>query len=148
MPSLSFPILTLYDPPIHVTAYTQNFRVVCFGRDLELLRTRIQVLARTYDVVEVSSVDELEALAAEPAFDLVLLCHTLSPEECRASAELTQQRWPQAKVMVLITGASSARYEKADAVVMSIQGPAVLLQSIHQLMMRNDPSQMVSRMTN
>ncbi len=116
-----------------MSIFSSKPRVVCFGRDLELLRTRVQVLSRRYDAVEVASVDQLAALPAEPAFDLVLLCHSLSREECRASAEIAEQCWPQAKVMVLTAGGSEALYERADAVVASIQGPVVLLQAIDRL---------------
>lgn len=112
-------------------------RVLCFGRDLDLLRTRTQVLARKYDAVELSDVDELECLPAEPAFDLVLLCHSVSLEDCRTSAEIVRDRWPQAKVMALTTGASRVPYGEADAVIMSLQGPVVLLRAIDLLMQQS-----------
>lgn len=114
-------------------------RVLCFGRDLQLLRTRLQVLARAYDAVEVSSVADLEALPAEPAFALVLFCHTVSPEESQTSAAIIEWRWPHAKIMALTSGISGIPYERADAVVLSNQGPAVLLQAMDQLIRRSTP---------
>ena len=114
----------------------QKARVVCLGRDPQLLRTRLQVLVKTYDAVEVSSVEELGELPAEPAFDLVLLCHSLSWEECRASVQIAEQRWPEAKILALTTGGFQTPYERADAVVASLQGPVVLLKAIDQLIQR------------
>lgn len=111
-------------------------RVICCGLDLQLLRTRTQVLTRTYDAVEVSSVAELEALPAEPPFQLVLFCHTLSLDQSEAFAATAQRRWPQAKIMALTSGVSGAPYEQADAFVTSAQGPAVLLKAIDLLIRR------------
>lgn len=111
-------------------------RVVCLGRDLQLLRTRVQVLARSYDAVEVNSVQELGDLPAEPPFELVLFCHSLSREECCAAAEIVQRCWPKAKILALTKGGSEVPYERADAVVVSIQGPVVLLKAIDQLIHR------------
>lgn len=129
----------VYDPGIQVTYPTLKSRVLCFGRDLQLLRTRLQVLARAYDAVEVSSIEELETLPTEPTFQLVLLCHTLSSVESQASAAIIQQRWPHAKIMALTSGVSGAPYEQADAIVLSAQGPVVLLQAIDRLICRSSP---------
>ena len=117
-------------------ALSQKPRVLCFGRDLQLLSTRLLVLTRSYDAVEVSSVEQLEDLPAEPPFELVLFCHSLSPKECCAAAEIVQRRWPATKILALTTAGSEAPYEAADAVVVSIQGPAVLLKAIDQLIHR------------
>ena len=67
-------------------------RVVCFGRDLELLRdAHAGFWPEAYDAVEVTSVDQLAALPAEPAFDVVSpLSIALCREECRASAEIAK----------------------------------------------------------
>ncbi len=115
---------------------SQKARVVCLGRDLQLLRTRLQVLVKRYDAVEVSSVEQLGELPAEPAFDLVLLCHSLSREDCRASVEIAEQRWPEAKILALTTGGFQTPYERADAVVAGLHGPVVLLKAIDQLIQR------------
>ena len=111
-------------------------RVVCSGRDLPLLRTRLQVLVKSYDAIEVSSVRQLAELPGEPAIDLVLLCHSLSPEECSASAEIVRERWPAAKMLALTTGGFRTPYERADAVVLGLQGPVVLLQAMDRLIGR------------
>jgi hypothetical protein len=116
-----------------MTFADRNSRVVCAGHDEVLLRTRQMVLASRYQAVTVLGVEQLRALPAEEMFDVVLLCHTLSAEECRRVTEIARTRWPGAKVMAIATEQMGC-VAFADQAVQALEGPRVLFRAIDQLL--------------
>ena len=107
--------------------------ILCFGRNPVLLATRCAVLAKQYRVVSVESLQEVaEVTSAEP-FDVVLLCHTLSPEECRVSREIVHHRWPGAKLLALTSGGPGCKDSQTDRDLSSLEGPRALLRAVHDL---------------
>jgi|SRR5579863_6177813 len=107
-------------------------RVLCFSRDPLLLKTREQVLSTRYEGVAVSSVEELKALDTDEGFDVVLLCHTLSVDECELSAQVVRVRWPHAKIVAMSLEQGGC-FEAADRIVRGLDGPGLLLNTIDQL---------------
>src|SRR5436305_3833568 len=95
-------------------------RVLCVSHDELLLETRQLVLASRYQAVSVRGIEEMEAL--DENFDAVLLCHTLSAEECGRATKIAQRRWPKAK-MVAISTAEMSCVSFADQVVWAQDGP-------------------------
>ena len=112
-------------------------RVLCFSRDPQLLKTRGMVLATSYEPVMIGSLAELQALAGGPAFDVVVLCHTLSPQECQRSTSIVRRQWPRAKILALSADHESCR-EQVDEVVECMAGPRLLLKTIDRLLQRGN----------
>ncbi|HEY0784951.1 MAG TPA: hypothetical protein VGD62_03710 [Acidobacteriaceae bacterium] len=112
---------------------SQRLRVLCFSRDPRLLRTRGLVLETCYAAVCVGSLEEMEALPQAQAFDLVLLCHSLSANECDRSASLARERWPAAKIVAIATPESTCSYH-LDEVVAGLDGPAVLMSTLEHVL--------------
>jgi hypothetical protein len=109
-------------------------RVLCISRDSHLMRTRQLVLATQYEVVSVDSIEGIEALPTDQDFDLIVLCHSLSSEECDQCVEIASTRWPQAKIVALsVERADCSEY--ADRVVRGMDGPRFLLQTIDRLLL-------------
>ena len=108
--------------------------VLCFSLDPTLLETRKKVLARTYRVTPVSSLEQMRSLTSDAHFDLILLCHTLREKDCAGALEMVQRRWPEAKVMGMATVDRSCSSTDADAEVLGLEGPAVLLRTIDLLL--------------
>jgi hypothetical protein len=73
---------------------SSKFRVVCFGHDLKLLETRQLLLAGRYDAYTANNLPELSELAKQGQVDLLVLCHTLSEEECLIAAEIIRAASP------------------------------------------------------
>ena len=110
----------------------QRLRVLCLSRDQRLLETRGMVLAKHYDAAIVGSIEEMRALPVVTQFDVVVICHSLLPEECDLSALIAKERWPKAKIVALSIMRPAYR-SFADQVVRGIDGPEILLQAIDRV---------------
>ena len=105
--------------------------VLVFGRDHQLVHTRCLILQRAgYRVWTASSLDEINGLLPQPAMDVMLLCHTLSTEECNKALEVTHERWPQIQTIALVSGSSGCASEPTDAVMNASDGPAKLIKAV------------------
>jgi hypothetical protein len=73
----------------------------------------------------------------------IILCHSLSPAERHLGIEIARVRWPNAKIVTLAAG--SLDYfsgEDSDEVVMSFQGPEVLMDTVAQMLSVGDGHQL------
>jgi DNA-binding response OmpR family regulator len=63
---------------------TNGYRILVYGRDSTLLGTRRMLLASTgFETQTVSSLQQLRSALrdAEPPYELIILCHTVPPDE-------------------------------------------------------------------
>jgi DNA-binding NtrC family response regulator len=105
--------------------------VLVFGRDFQLVHTRSLILQRAgYTVWTASTLDEIKGLLPHPAMDVMVLCHTLSTEECDKALEVTHERWPQIQTIALVSGSSGCASEATDAIMNAIDGPAKLIREV------------------
>jgi DNA-binding NtrC family response regulator len=105
--------------------------VLVFGRDYQLVHTRSLILEKAgFRVRTAASLPDLHQLLAEPTMDVMLLCHSLSTEECDQALALTQQRWPRIHTISLTSGSSGCNSEPIDAVMNAVDGPAKLIQEV------------------
>jgi hypothetical protein len=107
--------------------------VLCLGSDQRLLEIRGRVLATHYGAVSLGNIEELDALPATKQFDVVVLCHSLSSEQCDMATTIVRERWPKAKIVALSREGSSF-LTAADQTIRSLDGPSVLLQAIDGLL--------------
>jgi hypothetical protein len=107
--------------------------LLCLSKNPELLEIRSRVLSTRYDVVPLRNLDEMKALSSDSAFDLLVLCHTLSQTEFDCAMDLARSRWPGIKLLAIST-ASSPHSKRVSAVVDSLAGPTSLFQSISKLL--------------
>jgi DNA-binding NtrC family response regulator len=84
-------------------------RILLVSRDLVVLQTRKLMLGAYFDVSAAGRVLEARALFGHQEFDLVVLCYTLSQNECQEIVELAQQHCPQAKILVLTAAGYAAK---------------------------------------
>jgi hypothetical protein len=83
--------------------------VLCLSRDSNLLGTRRMVLESRYEVVAAPCLEELQEVTTDHDFDVILLCHTLSSEDCDLATSIARVRWPNAKIVALSVERSSLR---------------------------------------
>lgn len=107
--------------------------ILCFGRNPVLLETRCAVLAKHFAVLSVGSLEEMAQIRPSRPFNLVLLCHTLSAEECNAGSEIARHRWPGSKILALTSGSPGCTEAKADRDVSCLDGPRALLRVIQDM---------------
>lgn len=98
-----------------------------------MLETRRAVLAKRYDVIAIDSLEGIAQVSPMTEIDLVLLCHTLSPDECHAAADIARHRWPGTKLMALSSGEPSCAHTDADRDFCCLDGPTALLQAVQEL---------------
>lgn len=81
-------------------------KILLAGNDSKLLATRAAVLAQTHaNVTCCIALEALEALDRE-SFDLVVLCHSLTPSQAAAITERVHQRQPKISVLLVASGVS------------------------------------------
>jgi DNA-binding NtrC family response regulator len=77
-------------------------RILLVSRDLMVLQSRKLMLGAYFDVNAAGRVLEAKAaLLGKQHFDLIVLCYTLSLDDCQGIMESAQQHCPQAKILVL-----------------------------------------------
>jgi hypothetical protein len=101
-------------------------KILCVGRDPSLNRTRQLVLERQFEVRVAQSVTEAFALLSGQRFDLVLLCYSLSDEECRSAADFVHGLPSPIRILALAEGRERLALAKQDEEFVS-SGPAELL---------------------
>jgi CheY-like chemotaxis protein len=78
--------------------------ILTVGHDDALLVTRAALLRTTPATVVAAKAQEALKLLKEKQFDLVILCHTLSPEEMIAVASLAHHQQIGTRVLKLVSG--------------------------------------------
>jgi len=73
--------------------------ILAIGENVELLRSRALVLEKTGASATYCTVVDFPAHWADRGIGLVVLCHTLEPEERRLILEKVGQRWPAARIL-------------------------------------------------
>jgi DNA-binding NtrC family response regulator len=107
--------------------------VLVFGRDRQLVHTRGLILEKAgFRVRTASSLPDIHQLLSEPTMDVMLLCHSLSTEECDEALAMTQDRWPRIQTISLISGFSGCNSQPTDAIMNATDGPAKLIQEVNR----------------
>ena len=113
--------------------------ILVYGRDPHLLETRRRLLelsgARVGIATDISDIVQLDP--AEQ-IDLIVLCHSLSREQCDRALEIAHRRWPQVQILVLTSGECGCHAEYADQVADISEGPAYLLNTVANLVRSQD----------
>ena len=108
--------------------------ILACGRDVSLLATRRLVLESAGHRVCVAIGPEavIEALI-ENAIDLVVLCHTLSSQDCLAVLAAIHAHHPDAKILSLQASNAPCESSGKGQVVNIFDGPGKLVQKVHEL---------------
>ena len=110
-------------------------RILLVSRDLVVLQTRKLMLGAYFDVNAAGRVLEARALLGEQNFDLIVLCYTLSQDECQEIVELAQQRCPGAKVLVLTAAGYAAKHVDVHRYFLAAEdGPFTLVKKSAELL--------------
>jgi DNA-binding NtrC family response regulator len=80
---------------------TRPKSILLVSRDLMVLQTRKLMLGAYFDVHAAGRVLEAKALLEEQHFDLIVLCYTLTQDDCQTIVDSAQQLCPQARTLVL-----------------------------------------------
>jgi CheY-like chemotaxis protein len=107
--------------------------ILMYGRDADVLETRARVLEQAgHRVRTVASLDALERMLSTEQADLLVLCHSISMEECGRSIALTIP-WPQTKSLILTAGLKGYYTQIEGPVLDIMDGPANLVSTVGKL---------------
>lgn len=76
-------------------------QILVVSHDPMLLQRHRLILGTYFDVEGAGRLSETAAILSQQSFDLVVLCDTLSQDECLQIAEVEHNRTPQPKVLSL-----------------------------------------------
>lgn len=108
--------------------------ILVYGRDERLQETRRMILAsKGYRVIAVSSPAEIETMDSADEVDLLMLCHTLTTEECGRAIAAVQSRWPKARSLFLTSGRFGCHKEFRSEIFDSMEGPEKLVTKVSRL---------------
>lgn len=108
--------------------------VLLYGRDRYLIESRCLVLRKSgFKVVTALEPGDFETAEGSSLPDLVILCHTLSQEECRVALALSRMHWPAAKRLSLYSGSRGCSDRRLSEVLDASDGPAKLIATARQL---------------
>jgi hypothetical protein len=100
--------------------------ILLYGQDALLLQTRQWVLeVAGYQVRRTTEFSEI-TLLPDPV-DLLILCHSLLPEECGRACAFVSTRWPSIRCLVLPEGASACTEQMLCCVRDAIEKPVELI---------------------
>jgi DNA-binding response OmpR family regulator len=105
--------------------------VLVFGRDHQLVHTRSLILEKAgFRVLTASSLPDIQRLLSEPTMDVMVLCHSLSPQDCNDALRITHERWPHIQTVALVSGSSNCGSQVADTVMDATDGPVKLISAV------------------
>lgn len=108
--------------------------ILIVGHDEHLLATRQWVLqSRGYQVLTVSTPDAIRTVPSSAPIRLVMLCHTLTPEETDGAGREAGERWPGVKCLNLIAEESRAPTGILGQLLHTMDGPGKLLAMVSEL---------------
>lgn len=112
----------------------QSLSILLYGRDSTLLQSRRLVLEKcSHKVWATTDIAKADSLVDIQCPDLLIFCHSLSPEQCEQALAFAHARWPKIKVLVLTAGASGCQDSLSDEVLDAMEGPARLISTVDQI---------------
>ena len=110
-------------------------RILLVSRDLMVLQTRKLMLGAYFDVNAAGRVLEAKSLLGEQIFDLIVLCYTLSQDDCQEIVESAQQHCPRAKILVLTAAGYAAKQVDVHRYFLAAEeGPFILVKKSAELL--------------
>jgi hypothetical protein len=109
--------------------------ILMYGHDEHLLVTRQWVLqSRGYRVLTRLDLAGFANIPVDPPIRLLLLCHTLSPEDCDEAIEVASARWPEIRSVALQGGVGRAPSGLLGQLLHTMDGPAKLIAVVSEML--------------
>jgi DNA-binding response OmpR family regulator len=114
-------------------------RILVSSNDPRLLLSRELVLKQAgFAVISVGKKVPVDSIPQDPPVGLIILGHSLSPEEQDALIEETRKRWPRVKILRLVVGDDTIQEISRHEFVFSSLDPRKLINICHQLLLLSD----------
>ncbi|HEY1987076.1 MAG TPA: hypothetical protein VGG85_16800 [Terracidiphilus sp.] len=101
-------------------------RILVVSQDMMVLQTRKLMLGAYFEVSAAGRVLEAKRLLDERDFDLIILCYTLSDDDCETIMDLAQNVCPRARFLLLTaTGQDDREFDHPQ--LSAEEGPFLLV---------------------
>lgn len=107
--------------------------VLVYGKDERLLDTRRMVLEKSGYCVRMASKLTDIGYVDEVDVELLILCYTVSMEECGRAIARCQVRWPAAKSLFLSVGTMEGARSLSSEVLNALDGPEKLISTVGKI---------------
>lgn len=109
--------------------------ILVYGRDLKLLQTRCMLLQMTGSkVLSAGVLTEAQQLLTEEHPDLLILCHTVSPDDASRLLSAPGTMSLRTRTVVLTAGGKKSSGFSGSEAVDVLDGPGVLLDRVTELL--------------
>jgi DNA-binding response OmpR family regulator len=109
-------------------------RVLVVSRDEMLLRTRQLILGAFFRVEGAGRFSEARAMLSSKPFDLIVLCHSLTANECEQLALLARKQIPQPQVLAMSASSRTSIIPWADKQLGVDAGPYGLVKKCAEML--------------
>jgi hypothetical protein len=114
---------------------TERQTALCYGHYDTLLLTRQRILEMLGLLVEVALTPaEFRQKLLDNDVSLILLCHSLSTEECLSAAALANEKRPTAKLITMQNRFGECHLRQNGFAFPIEDGPAALIRAVKQLL--------------
>ena len=104
--------------------------VLSFSRDSTLLMTRTLLLERAgCTVIGAANLQEFRTRLLSQPVDLILLCQSISAEECESAANFAREHAPSARLLLMFTRIGKCVPDQADVLLDAHAGPRVFVET-------------------
>lgn len=108
--------------------------VLVVSRDPMLLQTRKLILGTYFQVEAAGRLTEAERIIAKNSFDLVVLCYSLTRDECQRIVSLVNRQALRPKILLLSVLGALPLDIRADQEMRSEDGPYALLKKSAEML--------------
>jgi len=108
--------------------------VLIVSRDEMLLRTREMLLGSFFSVQGAGRANDAKDLIARTHFELIVLCHSLSSDECGQLAALAQDQYPRPKILAMNATGVNPSNSWADMQLGVDEGPYGLIKKCAEML--------------
>lgn len=123
------------------SASTASACILVYGSDDVLLGTRTLVLEKAgYKVFAARETSDLQDILLGQLVSLLVLCHSLSTEKCKAAIDFAENRHPEIRSLVLTAGEAPCSERAHDAVLSAFDGPRRLVETVRNLLQNVPPA--------
>ena len=109
-------------------------RVLVVSRDEMLLRTRQMILGAFFRVEGAGRFSEARAMLITKPFDLIVLCHSLTANECEQLAMLARKQNPRPQVLAMSSSSRATVNLWADKQLGVDAGPYGLVKKCAEML--------------
>jgi hypothetical protein len=110
-------------------------RILLVSRDVVVLQTRKLMLGAYFEVCAAGRVLEAETLLSERKFDLIVLCYTLTDDDCGKVLDAARVYSSNARFLMLtVTGCARSHLPIHSSLLPAEEGPFILVKKSAELL--------------